>query len=406
MATELGGVGTHMVNGKPPSLNSVMLDAFRGIAALIVVAGHARGLFFGSMVTAAFAAGPMAHMAKAMPTPLTIGHEAVMVFFVLSGYLVGGSVLRQVGTDRWSWKDYLIKRLSRLWAVLIPVLFIGLGLDVVGHGFFTHAGSLYAVPAGQDYVTSSTFSTQMTLSTLVGNIFFLQAIRVPTAGTNMALWSLAYEFWYYMAFPFIVMFFAKNSSILNRTLSLITVLAIFWLIRQYASYLFIFWIAGAIVAILPDKKDFKYSRVIAFTSFCLFLGAFFYVRIFDINLHLAEFVVSSVFALLLYTIKFTKNMTSIPIFSAVTQFFSKISYTLYVSHVPLIIFIANTINNPWSLHHMTYFLFLAFLGVLISTILWAALLNWLFESRTAKLRNLMHRIIDGRSPGLYAAHVS
>jgi peptidoglycan/LPS O-acetylase OafA/YrhL len=36
---------------------------------------------------------------------------------------------------------------------------------------------------------------------LLGNLVFLQAILVPTWGSNGPLWSLAFEFWFYIWFP-------------------------------------------------------------------------------------------------------------------------------------------------------------------------------------------------------------
>ena len=52
------------------------------------------------------------------------GHTAVIIFFVLSGYLVGKHVYLAFNTGRWSWREYAIKRLSRLWIVLIPALIL------------------------------------------------------------------------------------------------------------------------------------------------------------------------------------------------------------------------------------------------------------------------------------------
>lgn len=48
------------------------------------------------------------------------GHEAVMVFFVLSGFFIGTSVLESFRERRWSWRAYLINRLTRLQLVLVP----------------------------------------------------------------------------------------------------------------------------------------------------------------------------------------------------------------------------------------------------------------------------------------------
>ena len=61
-----------------------------------------------------------------------LGHQWVIVFFVLSGYLVGGSVLRSVRTGSWSWRAYLLARLSRLYVVLLPALLLGGALDWLG----------------------------------------------------------------------------------------------------------------------------------------------------------------------------------------------------------------------------------------------------------------------------------
>ena len=61
-----------------------------------------------------------------------LGHQAVMVFFVLSGFLVGGHVYTAVAEGRWSWPDYLIKRLTRLWIVLLPALVLTAIWDRIG----------------------------------------------------------------------------------------------------------------------------------------------------------------------------------------------------------------------------------------------------------------------------------
>lgn len=65
------------------------------------------------------------------------GHQAVVIFFVLSGALVGGSVLRSVSNGTWSWSDYLIRRLSRLYIVLIAAMLAIVSVVVV----YSYAGS-------------------------------------------------------------------------------------------------------------------------------------------------------------------------------------------------------------------------------------------------------------------------
>jgi peptidoglycan/LPS O-acetylase OafA/YrhL len=88
------------MTGKATSLAeraSARLDMVRGIAALAVMFGHIRGLFF------------LDYSDLAAPSPAVtlfyavtgLGHQAVMVFFVLSGCLIGGSVMTAM--KRWTW---------------------------------------------------------------------------------------------------------------------------------------------------------------------------------------------------------------------------------------------------------------------------------------------------------------
>ena len=94
-------------------------------------------------------------------------------------------------------------------------------------------------------------SGSLTLSTFFGNVFFLQGIVTSCFGSNGALWSLSYEFWYYIFFPLLVT--ALLASIHTRVrvgagllLSLLVVLC-GWTIGAY----FLIWLMGVGVACLP-----------------------------------------------------------------------------------------------------------------------------------------------------------
>lgn len=125
------------------------------------------------------------------------GHQSVIIFFVLSGYWITGSVVRRADQPRF-WTSYLIDRVARLGIVLVPVLLIGAVLDLVGiHAisaeFYAGATGANSLPAG----IRQSFTPLIAL----GNLAFLQKLAVPVLGSNGPLWSLAYEFWYYIFFP-------------------------------------------------------------------------------------------------------------------------------------------------------------------------------------------------------------
>src|ERR1700674_2641061 len=73
------------------------------------------------------------------------GYQAVVVFFVLSGFLISSAILKRETSGTWSWRDYAIDRSSRLWVVLIPGLLFGLLWDKLGSSYFAGTG-LYTSP--------------------------------------------------------------------------------------------------------------------------------------------------------------------------------------------------------------------------------------------------------------------
>ena len=205
-----------MLKEKHLTYSEIHLDAMRGLAALVVAIGHGRGLFFPSLTNALLAGETVEHAHADPIMGLTLGHEAVMVFFVLSGYLVGGSVLKSFAADRWLWSGYLVKRLVRLWIVLVPAVFIGVLIDNIGLNLFSAAGSIYSAPPGQDYVWPDAVRSGSNIWIVTGNLLFLQGIFIPTAGLNVALWSLSNEFWYYLMFPMLLLVFQRGATKARR----------------------------------------------------------------------------------------------------------------------------------------------------------------------------------------------
>src|ERR1035438_1552489 len=104
------------------------LDLLRGLAALLVCAGHLRAFLF---VHFGEVKSPGA-FDRLFYLGTGLSHQAVVIFFVLSGYLVGGSVFSAYQAGRWSWPNYALRRMSRLWVVLLPALVLTLALDSLG----------------------------------------------------------------------------------------------------------------------------------------------------------------------------------------------------------------------------------------------------------------------------------
>ena len=320
---------------------SVYLDYVRAVAAFLVVAGHARMLFFGGHTKAGAIPAVLAGRPGGPSIP-GLGSQAVIVFFVLSGFLVGGSAWRAIASGNWSWKSYLSKRLVRLWIVLIPALVAGACLDTVGRTFL---GDIYGAPAGQQMVLPNLVK-QSTLTVLAGNALFLQRILVPTFGTNAALWSLANEFWYYMAFPLLLLAFFARSTWKRVACGLLTV-AILIFVEKRIAELFAVWLMGAAVARSPLKLPPNFKPVATLLSWIQFLGVTVLLRMRPFYAIHGELLLGVSFSILLYTLLHMRQPVKSLLFQRIGNTMASFSYSLYLFHLPMLVFLTSLINSPW-----------------------------------------------------------
>ena len=217
------------------------LDLIRGLAALAVFVGHIRTLFYLN----AQAAGPVGVTTKLLYFVTGLGHEAVVVFFVLSGLLIGNSVVRANASGRWSWNDYIFNRASRLLVVLLPALALGAVWDNIG---LLAPSSFDVYRFGSSALTnfgSAIVGNNLTIPIWVGNLFFLQTIAVPVFGSNVPLWSLSNEFWYYLIFPCLfIASIGKQSPLTRLGLFLAGLAGLIFVGADIALYMLI-WLMGA-----------------------------------------------------------------------------------------------------------------------------------------------------------------
>jgi peptidoglycan/LPS O-acetylase OafA/YrhL len=221
-----------------PALGRIaVLDLVRALAALEVFFGHARLDFFRDW------AGRDSRLAELLYFATGFGKQAVMVFFVMSGFLVGNSVLEQIAANRFRWSRYLLRRLTRLYIALVPALVLGAIWDAV---------SLHVFHVGQLSDTGS-LATHFTLRNWIGNLFFTQGILVDTFGSNGPLWSLTCELVYYLAFPLLAAAALRSSARPVKRLAWGFAGAVLLALSGgfIASY-FVMWLAGVVAARAPS----------------------------------------------------------------------------------------------------------------------------------------------------------
>ena len=113
------------------------------------------------------------------------GHEAVVVFFVLSGFVIAFAAHTREHTA----KAYAVSRLTRIYSVALPCLLFTLLFDRVGLALVPQ---LYA-----GLVTDGSALVRLVLGGLFLNESWALSAQMFS---NTPYWSIAYEFWYYAVF--------------------------------------------------------------------------------------------------------------------------------------------------------------------------------------------------------------
>ncbi len=363
------------------------LDALRTLAAFVVLFGHWRAMFFWDYW--------QLHAARVwwyLPDIVGFaGHQAVIIFFVLSGYLIGKSVLRKVNSNAWSWREYLLHRVTRLWIVLIPALLLCALWDTIG--IHSHAapllynGSLLAV----NHETLNVIQ-QHTIGNFFSNLFFLQGTATSTFGSDGPLWSLANEFWYYLLFPCALMAIRFEESLRSRILHAVAFAAIVLLISPGILVLFPCWLVGVAAAYFrwPEIPGRLRPWIIAgYVALFLYLAKAQYLPE-----PLSDYVLADATLLLMMTLLSYRSKARESLWSRLSRRSAGFSYTLYLVHFPFLMLLAAfTVHDhrwqPTFAHTVTG------VGILALTVAYAYGVASVTEFHTDKLRAFIGKRFAG-----------
>jgi peptidoglycan/LPS O-acetylase OafA/YrhL len=365
-------------------IQSVVISLLRGAAALQVAAAHLRALIYPGY---SLADNPgMAFKALAFFTGFA--QQAVIVFFLLSGWLVGGSLMNKIGQQN-AIKHYAIDRITRLWMVLVPTFLLVL---------------LFAIVTAKvnPMTTSSSLANEYSLAAFVGSLVGLQNLVVLPFGENFPLWSLANETWYYILFPLIVVA-TTSTSYRSRILAWAATAAIGYFLTLPILLYFTIWLMGAACS----RMRIETSAGIRCAFLAVFLALAVYFRLKGANNNLGwrslpqDLVFSLAFLLFLASMQFkwqheTRARRAI---RRLGKVFADFSFTLYVIHIPLIsMAIAVTPQlkagarlAPNNSAHLALFV-----GIFLGIVAAAYLFHLPFEANTYRVRNWLKRILNFR----------
>lgn len=310
------------------------LDSLRGIAALIVVFHHF--LF----ILPAFKDDPSPDsfwIDLFTHTPLHLlwaGHEAVIFFFILSGFVLSLPFFKE-GRE-FSYTDYVIKRFFRIYIPYIVSIFIAILLRLI-----VEERGIAGLSSGFNDLWNNAIDAGIILS----HILFLGEYTTRTF--NSPIWSLIHEMRISLIFPFVVMFMNKNK--LWKTLGAGVVLSLVAIVLikltgassksiLYSFHYLLVFIVGALLAkyrflLLDLVAKFKVkNHALLIGGTLLLTYPWWFFREFRI-IHVLDDWVIMLGASSIILLAFTSNAFSRFLNLKANLFLGKISYSLYLYHM-------------------------------------------------------------------------
>lgn len=293
------------------------LESIRGFAAIYVLIEHLIGAY-----------GKNSYLDIAF----RFGQEAVILFFLLSGFVIYYSFNK---IQPKSFKNYFIRRFRRIYPLFICTLLLSY--------FFASLKAGYLI--------------SINIYDLIGNLVMLQDLSTGKPGVwfntflgNLPLWSLSYEWWFYMMFFPLYSFFPNRfQKFTVLGISITGYLTYFTYPNQLSIILmyFIVWWSGVELAkeyCQKGKVTFSGQKliIIILTLFCILLlfqvityrgKLYFGIHpILELR-HFSMALILIILGIVWQNLSFFSFQYTIGWFSI----FAPISYGIYILHIPIMI---------------------------------------------------------------------
>lgn len=350
------------------------LDWVRFLAAFMVVVSHARGSTW--VGWSSLPPSAQTTITKVFYAVTRAGLEWVVIFFVLSGFLVGGNTIRKVRGNKFQTSWFVLDRITRIWVPLLPAL------------IFT---TLVAATCGMP----------LSMVDLAGNVLGLQGIFSQNFGHNEPLWSLSYEIWFYVIVGAVAAFW--HSGMRGRTWAAIALMIGILAFLKLSPWLLGCWLVG-VFSSLADEAKFHPAGPFPWLILAL-IGAGWSQL--DSGTHAEIFMAGTGiahgrdFALLLESLgaglfiaAITRRPPSDPRIASIDFAggkFAAISYTLYLTHYPTLLLWEKF--GPEKSVVLNINSLLLFAGKISSCLMLAFLLYLPFEARTSLVRERLRRFL-------------
>lgn len=344
------------------------LDPIRALAAILVLLVHARSAIFDIY-------SDLAPDSKNIFTVFFYwicnqGSFAVAVFFLLSGFLVGGSTIDRIRRNETTPGRFIKDRFFRI----EPPLFGAIILVLIVN---------YVIGVPLDFVTA------------IGNLIGLQGVFV----NNICgvFWTISYEIWFYiLLLSFIFLKASKNRSLLIGAGVLAITFSVFAKLETFWLFILVFGIVSF------KAKDYhlsiKSNIVLGLITILAYLVSQVSIEshieilslLSDPNIHATSLVIFAFSSsILISQTVYKKPQGRVTTFIHKSgDFIAKFSYSLFLTHFPLLRLFDHYFDK---FNEVNFKTIIAFIGINLTCLICAYLFYLLIEKNTRKIQKFFIR---------------
>lgn len=231
----------HQTNYMTPSSHISIVEAARGFAALFVLLTH---LITITHIDSSFGQDSIVFYICSFFKAYS--HEMVILFFMLSGFSIHYASLDREFSKPNDYAKYFYARFKRI----VPIFIIAVSLSLGVSYYLCSIGI-----KGHEYCNDLGFDRVLKTVFFMTDIAVRDGIIEPVISSNGPIWSLSYEIFYYLIYPFFSLACKRWGvvyvTIMSGVLSAVAI--IFKLVGEHGHLqnvmaLYSIWCAGALIA--------------------------------------------------------------------------------------------------------------------------------------------------------------
>jgi peptidoglycan/LPS O-acetylase OafA/YrhL len=304
------------------TVTSTALDLVRFLCSQGVLAGH---LFYFLNMEAGSLTG--------------LASYCVLIFFVLSGFLISSSLYRNMSSDpTYSFGSYFRDRFFRIYPPFLASLVFVFALDLTGFLITSQPFSLTQYLF--NFVINTLQLQEFPAATYINTHYMIEFFRFHYFGTNLPLWTIGIEWWMYMFFGLTV--FLITGKVKFRLMNVfilffLMITPVYFMFRagRMAPGLTLYWFCGALITSIATKFSLNKGIFPAFAGVLLLLTGL-------TGFHSLGFTPSVIIfcagLLILHADDYGRYYKVSNGVKRIAKFLAGYSYSLYLIHYPILYF--------------------------------------------------------------------